>query len=289
MTYRERFIVKPRSHFKLKDVDFKDTLGIATKKDAHVLLKDSIDRLETNQDLLYAQDNYALLVVLQAMDAAGKDSTVKHVLTGVNPRGVKVVSFGAPSKEELDHDYLWRTVGHLPERGVIGIHNRSHYEEVIVTRVHPEILAAQKLPDVDRGQKIIKRRFKEINRFERYLVDNGTIVIKFFLYVSREEQWKRFKERMEEPEKYWKFQAHDLGERARWSDYMAAYEDVFHHTSTGYAPWFVIPSDFKWFAWVAVAEIINETLAALNLKYPEVPESVKADWAKARAELDKLV
>jgi len=289
MTYTERYRIKPRSHPKLKDIDSKDTAELRGKTEAEMLLAQSVERLSASQDLLFAQDQWSLLVILQAMDAAGKDSTVKHVMTGVNPRGCKIVSFGAPSKEELDHDYLWRTVHQLPERGMIGIHNRSHYEEVIVTKVHPGILQSQRMPDASKGPDAIKRRYKEINRFEKYLVDQGTVVIKFFLHVSRREQWRRFRERMEEPEKYWKFQAHDLGERAHWAEYMSAYEEVFHHTSTKHAPWFVIPSDHKWFAWVAVAEIINETLAGLKLHYPEVPDAVRAEWQKARDELAKLV
>jgi PPK2 family polyphosphate:nucleotide phosphotransferase len=249
------------------------------------LLAQGIERLSDLQERLYAQDQWALLVVFQAMDAAGKDGTVKHVLTGVNPRGIRVVSFGAPSKEELDHDYLWRTVKALPERGCIGIHNRSHYEEVIATQVHPEILARQRIPDATRVPDLIRRRYREINRFERYLVDNGTIVLKFFLHVSKHEQWRRLVERMEEPDKYWKAQAGDLRERLHWAEFMRTYEDVFYWTSTAHAPWFVIPADRKWYAWLAVAEIIGETLGRLNLQYPQTPDSVKAEWEKAREEL----
>jgi PPK2 family polyphosphate:nucleotide phosphotransferase len=219
------------------------------------------------------------------MDAAGKDGTVKHVLSGLDPRGVRVFSFGAPSKEELDHDYLWRTVKALPERGCITIHNRSHYEEVIATRVHPEILEHQRIPEATRGAGLIRRRCREINRFERYLVDNGTIVLKFFLHVSKHEQWQRLVERMEEPDKHWKANAGDLRERLHWSAFMEAYEDVFRWTSTRHAPWFIVPADHKWFVWVAVAEIVRETLAGLKLEYPKAPESVKADWERAREEL----
>jgi PPK2 family polyphosphate:nucleotide phosphotransferase len=240
------------------------------------------------QDRLFAQDQWSLLLVFQAMDAAGKDSTVKHVMTGMNPRGIHVYSFGAPSKEELDHDYLWRTVKALPERGCIAIHNRSHYEEVIATRVHPEILSKQRIPDITRTPDLIRRRYREINRFERYLVQNGTIVLKFFLHVSKHEQWERLVERMENPDKYWKAQVHDLYERKHWAEYMRAYEDVFHWTSTPHAPWFVIPADHKWFVWLAVAEIISDTLSALNLEYPKTPEAVRAEWEKARAELKNV-
>jgi PPK2 family polyphosphate:nucleotide phosphotransferase len=209
------------------------------------------------------------------------------VLGGVNPSGVRVTSFGVPSREELDHDYLWRIVRALPERGTIGAFNRSHYEEVIVTRVHPELLDAQRLPPATRGGDIYRRRCREINRFEHYLVANGTLVLKFFLHVSKHEQWKRLAERMEDPEKRWKAQTGDLRERLHWPAYMAAYEAVLHQTSTAHAPWFVIPADHKWFAWVAVAEILQETLAALKLDYPVIPESVRAEWAQAREELRK--
>jgi PPK2 family polyphosphate:nucleotide phosphotransferase len=226
--------------------------------------------------------------VFQAMDASGKDTTIKHVFTGVNPRSVRVVSFGVPTAEELDHDYLWRIVRALPERGVVGVHNRSHYEEVLITRVHPQILERQHLPAEKRGPDVIRRRFREINRFEKYLVDNGTIVLKFFLHVSKHEQWQRLVQRMEEPEKYWKAQAGDLKERALWPEYMAAYDDIFAHTSTPHAPWFIVPADHKWFTWLVVAEILNETLAGLKLEYPHVPDSVRQEWEQAREELKKL-
>ena len=285
MTYTERHRVKPRSRVDLQALNPKDTGEIHGRVQADARLAQSIERLGDLQERLYAQDQWALLAVFQAMDAAGKDGTVKHVLTGVNPRGIRIESFGAPSKEELDHDYLWRTVKALPERGCIGIHNRSHYEEVIATRVHPEILNCQRIPDVTRTPDLIRRRYREINRFERYLVDNGTIVLKFFLHVSKHEQWRRLVERMENPDKYWKAQAGDLRERLHWPAFMEAYGDVFHWTSTKHAPWFVIPADHKWYAWVAVAEIIAETLESLHLHYPATPESVRAEWEKAREEL----
>ncbi len=287
MTYSERFRIKPRSVVDLDKLDPRDTGEVDDKTQATLLLQQSVERLADLQERLFAQDQWSLLVVFQAMDAAGKDSTVKHVLTGMNPRGIRVASFGAPSKEEIDHDYLWRTVKALPERGCIAIHNRSHYEEVIATVVHPEIIERQHLPDPLRGPELIRRRFREINRFERYLRDNGTIVLKFFLNVSKHEQWERLVERMEEPEKYWKARAGDLRERLRWPDFMAAYEDVFRHTSTAHAPWFVVPANHKWFAWLAVAEIIAETLAALRLEYPKTPDSVRAEWERAREELRK--
>jgi PPK2 family polyphosphate:nucleotide phosphotransferase len=286
MTYSERFRVKPRSHVVLKD-RVTGATGEVTKTLAPALLAQGVQRLAAAQDLLYAQGTWSLLIVLQAMDAAGKDGTIKHVLSGVNPRGCHIVSFVAPTKEELDHDYLWRTVKALPERGYIGIHNRSYYEEVIVTRVHPEILERQRLPDVLRRPDLISRRFREINRFEHYLTANGTVVLKIFLHISKREQWRRLRERMEDPDKYWKLQPSDLRERLHWDKYMAAYEDVFRRTSTTHAPWFIVPADDKWFARLAIAEIVNETLAGLNLQYPKVPDSVRAEWDKAREELRK--
>jgi PPK2 family polyphosphate:nucleotide phosphotransferase len=208
-------------------------------------------------------------------------------MSGVNPQGCEVHSFKAPSHEELDHDYLWRAVKALPERGRIGIHNRSHYEEVIVTRVHPEFLDRQQLPKSTRGPGLLKRRFEEINSFERHLVDNGTVVLKIFLHVSRDEQKRRFLERIEEPEKFWKFQPADVAERAHWDDYMAAYEDVFRHTSTEWAPWYVIPADHKWFTRLAVAAILRDTLVDLKLSYPKVPDDVRAQFKAAKRQLER--
>jgi PPK2 family polyphosphate:nucleotide phosphotransferase len=215
------------------------------------------------------------------MDAAGKDSTIKHVMSGVNPQGCQVFSFKAPSKQELDHDYLWRSVRALPERGRIGIHNRSYYEEVLVVRVHPELLDHQKLP---KGAKrgIWKRRFREIRNFERYLVDNGTCVLKFFLHVSKDEQRRRFLDRLNEPDKHWKFSPGDVRERGFWDEYQAAYEDAIEHTGTAWAPWFIIPADHKWFTRAAVSEIIGDALAGLKLRYPTVSADERAKWAAAR-------
>jgi PPK2 family polyphosphate:nucleotide phosphotransferase len=277
--------VKPHRRVELALLDPADTGDIATKAKAKTLLRRGVERLGAAQQQLYAQDRWALLVVLQGMDAAGKDGTIKHVMSGVNPQGCQVVSFKAPSQEELDHDYLWRSVKALPARGCIGIHNRSHYEEVLVTRVHPEMLARQRVPAVTRPSHVWRRRFREINQFERYLVDNGIMVLKFFLHLSREEQRRRFLERLDEPEKYWKFQPADIRERAYWDQYMSAYEQVFRHTSTKHAPWFIVPADRKWFTRLAVAEIICETLAGLKLQYPTVPDSVRAEWQRARAQL----
>jgi PPK2 family polyphosphate:nucleotide phosphotransferase len=287
MDFASRFRVKPRTRGALAQRDPDDTADIS-HADATLQLTASVARLSAALDVMFAQNTWSVLVVFQAMDAAGKDTTIKHVFTGVNPRSVRIVSFGAPSAEELDHDYLWRIVRALPERGMVGVHNRSHYEEVLVTRVHPQILERQHLPVEKRGPDVIRRRFREINRFEKYLVDNGTIVLKFFLHVSKHEQWQRLVERMEEPEKYWKAQAGDLKERALWPEYMAAYDEIFTHTSTPQAPWYIVPADHKWFAWLVVAEILNETLAGLKLQYPHVPDSVRQDWQQAREELKKL-
>ena len=252
-----------------------------------------IQKLSQQQDKLYAQNTYALLINLQAMDAAGKDSTIKHVMSGVNPQGVQVKSFKVPSVEELDHDYLWRNFRELPNRGNIGIFNRSYYEEVLVVRVHPEFLDRQQLPPQLKGPDIWKRRFEEINNFEKYLTDNGIVVLKFFLNVSKEEQKKRFLERIEEPEKNWKFSATDILERRHWDAYMDAYEEMFNHTSTPWAPWYIIPADHKWFTRLAVVSIINATLDGLGLAYPEVspeaesrtPEGKRGDGAGRRAVL----
>jgi PPK2 family polyphosphate:nucleotide phosphotransferase len=238
------------------------------------------------QDRLYAQDQYALLIVLQALDAAGKDGTIKHVMSGVNPQGCEVSSFKQPSTEELDHDYLWRSAIRLPERGKIGIFNRSYYEEVLVTRVHPEILDRQKIPRELKGDKIWKRRFEEINNFEKYLVRNGIIVLKFFLNLSRNEQKKRFLARIDRPEKNWKFSGSDVAERKYWKDYRAAYEDCFRNTSTEWAPWYVIPADNKPYTRLAVAGIIIKTLADLKLEYPEVGKKRRDELKEIRVNLE---
>jgi PPK2 family polyphosphate:nucleotide phosphotransferase len=225
--------------------------------------------------------------MFQAMDAAGKDGTIKHVMSGVNPQGCEVTSFKAPSSEELDHDYLWRCMKRLPARGTIGIFNRSYYEEVLVVRVHPEILDRQKIPDSRKDKNVWKRRFEEINNFERYLHDNGIIVLKFFLNVSKEEQKRRFIERLENPKKHWKFSASDAAERKYWADYMAAYEDCVRHTSTEWAPWHVIPADDKPFMRVLVAGIIAKTLEGLKLRFPEVSGQQKEELLRAREALEQ--
>ena len=269
-----------------KDYDPSDTGGLVKKKEAQKLLADGILQLAEQQNKLYAQNNYALLIVLQAMDAAGKDGVIKHVMSGVNPQGTQVTSFKAPSAEELDHDYLWRNFKTLPERGNIGIFNRSYYEEVLVARVHPEILEQQQLPPHLKDKGIWKRRFQEINNFEEYLVNNGTIVLKFFLNVSKKAQKERFLERIDRPEKNWKFSSADAKERQRWEDYQAAYEDVLNHTSTKHAPWYVIPADHKWFSRLAVGAVILQTMRDLKLAYPTIGEAQKQELLKAKEMLE---
>jgi PPK2 family polyphosphate:nucleotide phosphotransferase len=270
-----------------KDYDPSFKPDYITKEDAQQLLSDGIEKLAEFQDKLYAQDNYGLLINLQALDAAGKDGTIKHVMSGLNPQGCQVFSFKVPSSEELDHDYLWRYTKALPERGRIGIFNRSYYEEVLVTRVHPELMERQKLPPKSKDKNIWKRRFEEINNFEKYLVDNGIIVLKFFLYVSKDEQKKRFMERIERPEKNWKFSDNDVKERAYWDAYIEAYEDVFNHTSTEWAPWYIIPADRKWFTRLAVGAVIYLTLEGLNLEYPTVTEERQQGILQAKLLLDQ--
>src|ERR1700752_4678031 len=270
--------------FRLKDYDPGDTMGLHSKDKSRAkeALQNGINTLAMLQDMLYAQDKWAVLVIFQAMDAAGKDGPIRHVMSGINPQGCQVFSFKAPSAEERDHDYLWRTTKALPERGRIGIHNRSYYEEVLVCRVHPEILAGQQLPEDCKKDGIWKRRFDQINNFERYLVDNGTLVIKFFLHVSRKEQKRRFLERIDQEEKNWKFSVNDAKERVFWKDYMQAYEDVFTNTSTKAAPWYIIPADNKWFMRLAVAAITYQTLDDLNLKYPIVNKEKKNELLEAK-------
>jgi PPK2 family polyphosphate:nucleotide phosphotransferase len=255
------------------------------KRTAKRALAAGVAALAELQERLYAQDRWALLVVFQAMDAAGKDGAIKHVMSGINPQGVQVASFKAPSAEELDHDYLWRCQRRLPERGRIGIFNRSYYEEVLVVRVHPEILGRQKLPRrlVDDG--IWERRFGEMRDFERYLAANGTRIVKIFLNVSRDEQKRRFLERIDDPEKHWKFSAADVAARARWDDFMRAYDEAIRATATPEAPWYVVPADVKWYTRVVVAAVIVDALAALDLRHPKLPPTKLAELAAARRTL----
>ena len=282
----EPFIVPPRKKIRLKDYDPAYTGKFKDKTEASEKLARDIVRLAELQDVLYAQNTYALLIIFQAMDAAGKDGTIRHVMSGVNPQGTQVYSFKAPSPEELDHDYLWRSSKALPERGRIGIFNRSYYEEVLVVRVHPQILELQQLPPESRGKSVWKRRFEEINDFERYLVRNGVHVLKFFLNVSKQEQKRRFLARINTPEKNWKFSSADVREREHWDEYMDAFEDAFNHTSTRWAPWYVIPADHKWFTRAAVADVIISKLKSLNLRYPEVGEAHLKELQKAKELLE---
>jgi PPK2 family polyphosphate:nucleotide phosphotransferase len=278
----KKFIAKPGRQVRLKDFNPAYTAKINDRRVAENLLRKGVQDLSRYQEMLFAQDTYALLIILQAMDAAGKDSTIEHVMSGVNPQGCQVFSFKAPSAEERDHDYLWRTSKALPERGRIGIHNRSYYEEVLVVRVHPEILAGQRLPPEHKTKQIWKERFDQINNFEHYLAENGIKVLKFYLNVSKEEQKRRFLARIDEDDKNWKFSTVDVQERAFWPRYMKAYEEMFTHTSTKTAPWHIIPADNKWFTRAAVAAIIVRTLKGMKLRYPEVDDHQKEALQKAR-------
>ncbi len=273
--------------FRLKDVDPGDTgdLKSADKPRAKEALQAGVDALAELQGVLYAQDCWSVLLVFQAMDAAGKDGTIKHVMSGVNPQGCQVSSFKSPSNLDLDHDYLWRCIKELPERGRIGIFNRSYYEETLVVRVHPEFLAAQKLPPECLSKKIWDERFQDIRGFERHLRRNGTIVLKFFLHVSKAEQQRRFLERLDDPDKNWKFSASDARERGFWNDYMKAYEETIRETATDDAPWYVVPADNKWFTRVIVAAAIIDALASLDLHYPKVNKAKKEELAAARKAL----
>src|SRR6202790_5093822 len=266
----KHLLVEPGKTISLKkEFDPKYTGEFKGKEEALTELKLNVERLAKEQAVLYGGDTYALLLVFQALDAAGKDGTIKHVMSGVNPQGCEVTSFKGPSHEELDHDYLWRSAKRLPQRGRIGIFNRSYYEEVLVVRVHPDLLKQQHLPPLGKNESLWKRRFEEINSFERYLVNNGIVILKFFLNISKAEQKRRFLKRIEEKEKNWKFSANDIHERQFWDKYQDAYEEGFNHTTTEWAPWFVVPADNKWFTRLAVASIIVASLKSLNLKYPK--------------------
>lgn len=276
--------VSDGSHFNLKDHSPVNTGPFKSghKEDAEELLQRGVEQLSELQEKLYAQDHWGLLLIFQAMDAAGKDSTIKHVMSGVNPQGCQVFSFKSPSSEELDHDFLWRTLKVLPERGRIGIFNRSYYEEVLVVRVHPEILQAQKIPSPLVTKHIWEERFEDINSLERYLTRNGIAIRKFFLNVSLEEQRKRFVERIREPAKNWKFSTADVSESDRWDDYMQAYEEMIRHTSTKHAPWYVVPADHKWFTRLVVAAAVVDALEEMNLAFPEVSEEKRKELEALR-------
>jgi PPK2 family polyphosphate:nucleotide phosphotransferase len=282
------FLVPPgRTIVLAKDHDPDYRPDGASRAEAEAQLEAVMALLTELQATLTAQNIYALLVILQAMDAAGKDSIIKHVMSCLNPQGTQVVSFKAPSAQELDHDYLWRCAKELPERGRIGIFNRSYYEEVLVVRVHPEILAVQQLPPEAKGPDIWRRRFEQINHFERTLVENGIVIVKIFLNVSKAQQKKRFLERINEPEKHWKFSARDVRERARWDDYMAAYEDMINHTSTSWAPWAIVPADTKWFTRLAVAALLSRALMRLDLRYPTLSEAALGELHEAKEWLER--
>ncbi|HMQ04623.1 MAG TPA: polyphosphate kinase 2 family protein [Pyrinomonadaceae bacterium] len=283
----EKFLVKEGSKLDLKDHPTNFTGDYTDKDEAVEDLAKNVERLRELQEVLYAQDIYSLLVIFQAMDAAGKDGAIEHVMSGVNPQGCHVVSFKQPSSEERDHDYLWRHQKALPERGKIGIFNRSHYEEVLVVRVHPEILHGSQLPPaVKNDPDIWKKRFKHIRDWEDHLAENGTHILKFFLNVSREEQKKRFLSRINEPEKNWKFSIGDVKEREHWGEYMRAYEEAISATSTDNAPWYIIPADKKWFTRLAVSEVIMKTLDSIDLHYPAVTDRHRAELAEAKAVLE---
>jgi PPK2 family polyphosphate:nucleotide phosphotransferase len=269
-----------------KDFDPGFTGGFKDKAGALERVAANVERLSDLQERLYAQDVYALLIIFQAMDAAGKDGAIRHVMSGVNPQGCQVTSFKAPSTEELDHEYLWRAAKALPARGMIGIFNRSYYEEVLVVRVHPEFLKRRKRPKDCTDGDLWQQRFKEINNFERYLVDNGVVVLKFFLNVSKDEQKKRFLSRINEPEKNWKFSVADFKERAHWKEYQQAFQDMLNHTSTEVAPWFVIPADNKWFARLAVSEAVCAVMDRLNLDFPVVDETRQKELLEIKQALE---
>jgi PPK2 family polyphosphate:nucleotide phosphotransferase len=279
--------VKPGRKVDLaKDFDPRYKPDFVQKKDGVRLLSTGISLIADYQARLAAQDSYGVLLCLQAMDAGGKDGTIRHVMSGVNPQGVHVSSFKVPSAEELDHDYLWRYAARLPARGDIGIFNRSHYEEVLVVRVHPELLDRQKLPGYAKDAKVWKHRYRQINDWERFLTENGFVVLKIFLNVSKEEQRTRFLKRLDRPEKYWKFSAADARERQRWDDYQKAFSQLLSHTSTHWAPWYVIPADRKWFARICVGAVLAHTLIQIDPQYPEVTADARKDLHAARLELE---
>ncbi len=283
----DRYRITKGRGFRLSDIDPDDTAGLDSRERAQELLAQGVARLAKMQDMLYAQDQWALLLIFQAMDAAGKDGAIKHVFSGINPQGCQVFAFKGPTHEELDHDYLWRTTKCLPERGRIGIFNRSYYEEVLAVRVHPEFLDPQRLPRQLVTKKIWQERLEDIASFERYIARNGVAVLKFFLHVSRGEQKKRLLERLDTPEKNWKFRASDLHERDFWKNYMRCYEETIRATATPEAPWIVVPADNKWFTRLVVAAAIVERLDRMKLHYPEVTGTDRRELARARTELER--
>jgi PPK2 family polyphosphate:nucleotide phosphotransferase len=283
----EPFCVTKGEKFSLKDFDPADTSGVKSKKHAEKLLAEGSASVSDMQELLYAQDRWSLLLIFQGMDAAGKDGAIKHVMSGINPQGCDVFSFKSPTNEELDHDFLWRCHKVVPERGKIGIFNRSYYEEVLVVRVHPEVLGAQKLPQRLITKHIWDERYDDINAFEKYLERNGVVIRKFFLYMSKKEQQRRFLSRLEDPKKNWKFSLADAKERGFWKDYMEAYEEAIQSTATKHAPWYVVPADNKWFARLVIASAIVEALLNLDLAFPKVDKAKKKELEEIRERLVK--
>ncbi len=288
--FTQPYRIENTEQFSLEDHDPGDTSSLPRefKSDAKELLADGIEWMAEQQEMLAAQDQWSLLLIFQGRDAAGKDSTIRHVMTGLNPQGCHVKSFKHPHHEDLDHDYLWRHHQHVPARGDIGIFNRSHYEEVLIVRVHGQQLKAQKLPAQLVTERIWEERFEDINNFERYLSRNGVRIVKFYLNVSRDEQKSRFLRRLEHPEKHWKFSQADIDERRYWDDYSAAYEDMIRHTATDLAPWYIVPADTKWFARLLVASVVVNTLRSMSLSYPEVSSRTKAGFEQAIKDLKSL-
>lgn len=290
MFEEEKIIAKPRTPVSLQDYPTHYTGNLKEKQEAKDIMKGNLNKLKDLQDKLYAYNQFSVLLIFQAMDAGGKDSTIRHVMSGVNPQGCQVFSFKQPSHEELEHDFLWRTYRALPERGRIGIFNRSYYEEVLVTRVHPEYILKQRIPGVqsldDIQDTFWEERYRSINEMERHLSNNGTVILKFFLHVSKEEQKKRFLKRIHRDDKNWKFTMSDVREREHWDEYQVAFEKAISHTSTEYAPWYIIPADHKWFMRTVVSQIIVERMEALNLHYPRVSARQKEEIEKARVMLE---
>ncbi len=280
------YLVEPETRVRLSEYSTGAGDEFEKKSDAKKALEADVSALAETQRLLWASDQYAVLIILQALDAAGKDGTIRHVMSGVNPQGCSVTSFKAPTEEELGHHFLWRPTRHLPGKGRIGIFNRSYYEETLIVRVHPEFLEPQKLPPLPPGEDRWQSRFEDINHFEHLLVRNGTCVLKFFLHLSKGEQKKRFLDRLNEPDKHWKFNEADVRERRFWDDYQRAYEDVLSETSTAWAPWYIVPADDKWFARALVADVISTKISELDMHYPQVSEEEKQKLAQARKELE---
>lgn len=286
-----RFRIRPDKSVQLYDFDTgwngdPDVPKEKRKEQAQAILTEDVSALAQSQELLYASNSWSVLLIFQALDAAGKDGTIKHVMSGVNPQGVQVYSFKHPSAEELEHDFLWRCAKALPERGRIGIFNRSYYEEVLIVKVHQELVVAQNIPDVKIDKSFWEARCEDINNFERHLTRNGTLILKFFLHISKEEQRKRFLDRINDPKKHWKFSAADLAERAFWKEYQKAYEDMLEATSTKHAPWYVVPADHKWVSRAMVAAIVTRAIDSLNLRYPEVSDEKRREIAQAKKQLE---